>query len=373
MLSQVTRYIASRWSIPAGQLEVSVRRLSGGLESSVMRATVHCAGRMSGTLPTRFIIKELRGPQRREAAIYRELWNRSEAPPAVRLLGSEAAGDAEYLYLEDIKSSAAWPWAHTAAAAAVCRALARLHDSLHFDGATLRDWDYEAELAQSAQETLALALSARDSSGVRCWRRVGDLQRVVAALPTIRARILDDPTFIHGDVHSGNLFVRGASYGSVVLIDWARARLGSPLEDVASWLHSLGCWEPEARRRHDTLLRSYLEARACPQTITTDLRTRYWHASASNGLSGAIRYHLAVLCDGSSSARMRSNSRRVLAAWERVIRRVAAILATTPEGSRRANAQACRRARAPQSRRKARDGNVPTRQEKDFRGLRLPE
>jgi aminoglycoside phosphotransferase (APT) family kinase protein len=286
---------------------------------------------MPGNLPRRFIIKELRGPQRREAAIYRELWSRSEPPPTVRLLGSKVAGDAEYLYLEEIISKAAWPWAHAAAAAAVCRTLARLHDSPHLNGA-IKDWDYEAELEWSARETLTSALSARDSSGVRCWRRVGDLERVVAALPTIRARILDDRAFIHGDVHSGNLSLRGMSDGSIVFIDWSRARLGSPLEDVASWLHSLGCWEPEARRRHDTLLRSYLEARACPQTITTDLRTRYWYASASNGLSGAIRYHLAVLCDTSSSARTRNTSRRALSAWERVIRRVATILATTAEG-----------------------------------------
>ena len=147
MLSQVTQFVSSRWSLPREQLDVSVRRLSGGLESSVMRATVRFAGRTPPTLTTRLVIKELQGLQRREAAIYRELWSRPEAPPAVRLLGSEAAGDVEYLFLEDVKSKAAWPWARTDAAAAVCRVLARLHDSLHFDGAVLRDWDYEAELA----------------------------------------------------------------------------------------------------------------------------------------------------------------------------------------------------------------------------------
>jgi aminoglycoside phosphotransferase (APT) family kinase protein len=132
---------------------------------------------------------------------------------------------------------------------------------------------------------------------------------------------------IHGDVHPGNVILRG-SEGSldVVLLDWARARLGSPLEDVASWLHSLGCWEPEARRRHDTLMRSYLDARRNRQPFASDVRLNYWLASSSNGLSGAIRYHLAVLSDAASTEAARYDSGRALNAWQRVIRRTAAFL-----------------------------------------------
>ena len=96
------------------------------------------------------------------------------------------------------------------------------------------------------------------------------------------------------------------------------------------WLHSLGCWEPNARRRHDTLLRAYLEARGGSIDMTEAWRRRYWYASACNGLSGAIRYHLAVLADAQSSEHLRQHSSRALAEWERVIRRVAAILATNP-------------------------------------------
>src|SRR5690606_5433668 len=114
----------------------------------------------------------------------------------------------------------------------------------------------------------------------------------------------------------------------VVLIDWARARIGSPLEDIASWLHSLGCWEPEARRRHDTLMRVYLEARRTRRRFASDVRVDYWLASASNGLSGAIRYHLAVLTDPGSTDGARHEAWRALAAWQRVIRRAAALLST---------------------------------------------
>jgi Ser/Thr protein kinase RdoA (MazF antagonist) len=138
----------------------------------------------------------------------------------------------------------------------------------------------------------------------------------------LRSALLQATAFIHGDVHSGNVILRASEKRDVAFIDWARARLGSPLEDLASWLHSLGCWEPEARRRHDTLLRAYLEARSSKQRITTDLRTLYWYASASNGLSGAIRYHLLVLIDPVCSSDMKSDSVRILRSWERVIRRV---------------------------------------------------
>jgi hypothetical protein len=43
---------------------------------------------------------------------------------------------------------------------------------------------------------------------------------------------------------------------------------------------------------------------------------------------GAIRYHLSVLNDAASSNEMKGNSAQVIRAWERVIRRVAAILVT---------------------------------------------
>jgi hypothetical protein len=131
-------------------------------------------------------------------------------------------------------------------------------------------------------------------------------------------------------MHPGNVILRVGDDPDVLLIDWARARIGSPIEDVASWLHSLGCWEPEARRRHDTLMRIYLDARQDRRGFVSDLRVDYWFASASNGLSGAIRYHLAVLSDTATTDAARYDSARALGAWQRVIRRAAALLSPTP-------------------------------------------
>ena len=140
-------------------------------------------------------------------------------------------------------------------------------------------------------------------------------------------------TTIHGDVHPGNVILRpGGGEPRVALIDWGRARTGSPLEDIASWLHSLGCWEPEARRRHDTLLRAYLESRRIRWRLNDAVREPYWLACASNGLSGAIRYHLVVLSNPHSGGHARWHSELALREWERVVRRAAAILSTSRAG-----------------------------------------
>ena len=320
MLTRAKRFAAKTWSIPLNDLEVALEDIVGGLESRVVRV-IFRSPLTEDLCPRSFVVKELRGLQRRETNIYRELWNRTTAPPAVRLLGIEVTEDADYLYLEEATPESTWPWRQTLTSAAVCHALARLHDSEQLRGNTLMDWDYESHLVKSAEETLAVADGVRNEVGVRYWRRMGDLHRVVSALPKIRAALLKATTFIHGDVHSGNVILRANRNGGIAFVDWARARLGSPFEDVASWLHSLGCWEPEARRRHDTLLRAYLEARSSKQRITTEFRTLYWFASASNGLSGAIRYHLLVLTDPACPSSTKNDSARILRSWERVIRR----------------------------------------------------
>lgn len=331
MESQAVQFLASRCPGFGEKHRVVVTPLSGGLEAAVGLATVSGLSRAHRGTPRRFIIKELRGGQRREAAVYEELWLAGASPPTARVFGRSRGDGADYLFLEEVKPFTNWPWSDTAIAAAVCRVLAKLHQASFPRAAMLTGWDYEAELRASAASTLDLAAIARDRGGNRIWRRLGDLRRVVAALPALRGCLLrDEAAFIHGDVHPGNVLVRRRGRSKqVVLIDWARARLGSRLEDLASWLHSLGCWEPNARRRHDTLLQSYLDAQGDSRALTEEFRRKYWYASACNGLSGAIRYHLGVLSNLDGAEELRFHSSRALAEWERVIRRVAAILATT--------------------------------------------
>ena len=328
MPSQVAAFISRRWSVPESGLDVEVQPLAGGLESAVARARVITEAHHPG-IPPELVVKQLPDESEREANVYQALWEHLERPPAVQMFGRDVSGDGTYLYLEHATSFSPWPWSDTALAARVCRQVAQLHDCARLPREAF-SWNYEDQLIRSAEATLEFATRARDASGRRVWRRFGDLRRVVRALPRIRRRLLSDgATVIHGDMHPGNVILRRTSESiDVILIDWARARVGSPLEDIASWLHSLGCWEPQARRRHDTLMRAYLESRRIPRIFDSEVRVDYWFASVSNGLSGAIRYHLAVLADPTVTQTARANSGLALLAWQRVVRRAAALVST---------------------------------------------
>jgi aminoglycoside phosphotransferase (APT) family kinase protein len=324
----IARLVARQCGVDSERLRVSATTLGGGLECDVRRVSV--AGIDPRCLwPTSVVIKELRGAHRRELDIYRLLPRVLTDPPAPRLLAAFRRDGVDYLLMTDVAPVHAWPWARPHMAAAVCRNLARLHASrgpVDFPD----DWDYESALAASAEDTLEWARVVSTRHVPRPWPRLGDLRRVVGALPAIRALLLAETTLIHGDVHPGNVLVP-TSHGHanddtdpvVVFIDWGRARIGSPLEDVASWLQSLGAWEPQARRFHDSLLRAYLAACGRGWRLDAELRTRYWLAGACNGLAGAIRYHLWRAGDSSLPERGRVEATRALHAWRRVIRRAA--------------------------------------------------
>jgi aminoglycoside phosphotransferase (APT) family kinase protein len=310
--------------VPPGA-ELDVRPIRGGLESAVARACVRAPDQRATGSPRRCVVKELRGTHRREADIYRLLWDTLAEPPAARLLGRSDTAEASYLCLEDVRGASAWPWRDHTAAAAVCRALARVHHAREL-ASGLPAWDYEEYLRASAEETLRCATNVR-AGDMLPWQCLGELRRVVGALPRMRERLLESgATVIHGDVHPGNVLVRaGTGPHRVVLIDWARSRIGSPLEDVASWLHSLGCWDAEARRRHDSLLAVYLRACQPARRLEPEVRTNYWLASASNGLAGAIRYHIEVLSRPLAAGKARQHSRRALDEWQRIIHGAARI------------------------------------------------
>ena len=149
---------------------------------------------------------------------------------------------------------------------------------------------------------------AQAYAGVGQGEQGHDGERHPRVQPVLLAAAAFRMAVLHGDVHSGNVVVRvqeGAE--RVVLLDWARARLGSPLEDVSSWLQSLGYWEFEARRRHDTLLRRYLAARGLSTHLGREVRDVYWFAGACNVLAGALRYQL-LAADGWSSVPSRARA-----------------------------------------------------------------
>jgi Ser/Thr protein kinase RdoA (MazF antagonist) len=237
------------------------------------------------------------------------------------------------MYLEWVRTVRKWPWRNLGAVEELIGGLARLHLATGASNAaaSLPPWDYEAELRRSSATILELLARCRHSDFAPLARQLAPLRRLTLALPAMRRELLEFSQFgnvaIHGDVHPGNVLVRRrAGTEEAILIDWGRARGGSPLEDLSSCLQSLGYWEPQARRRHDTLVAAYLSARGMERRLSSELRAAYWLAGASNAFSGALEYYLRVLIDERPgvSSRKRAAAQSVLN-WLRIVRRAAAV------------------------------------------------
>ena len=285
-------------------LKLQVRPLRGGLQAAaIARVRAQVAGDGGASRRFDFVVKRLDGELCREATAYQALQRAPGGVPAPRLLEVAHVDPATcYLYLEAIAPWRRWPWADLHLAGQVMDQLAALHDAplgASF-AAHVAGWDYEQALAVSARTTL----EALERIGGRAeLRDIGAarpaVRRIVAALPAIRRALLAGPPgacIIHGDVHPGNVLIRGEGSGRrVVLLDWANTRIGSPLEDVGSWLQWLGYWVPRVPAQHDLLLRRYLAARGMGADLGHGLREGYWLAGACNALAGVLRIHLETL------------------------------------------------------------------------------
>ena len=311
-----------------GELLLERRLIRGGLEAaSVSRLSVRYRDARGKRQVRTMIVKHLVGSATREVGVYRALLSTLPALTPRLLAADERRAGEAVLFLEALRPVSRWPWRDTAAAGSVLGQVALLHQCIRSKNALSRlsAWDYEADLLASAERTLEQLQRLRGvapvfRSGAR-WAR-----RMVAALPALRRHLLGfgpfGTTLIHGDLHSGNVIMRRrAGRNEPVLLDWARSRIGSPLEDVSSWLQSLGAWEPEARRRHDTLFAGYLAARGMEPRLGRDLRAAYWLAGASNALAGALFHHLRVLAEPCGSRTLEWASGRAAQDWLRVLRR----------------------------------------------------
>jgi hypothetical protein len=311
---------------PQTQL-IRVRGLSGGLEAaSLQKLSVRHTDRRNRTRLHRFVIKRVERDAAREALVYDRVVGPYCARLAPRLFGSRSISDESALLCLESIEPVTWPWRDSGASALVLKELTQLHVA---SGAVqaLPAWNYEQALASSALLTLqqldALRRHPELSSVVRSsWPGA---KRIVDKLSRLRRDLLSygalGSAAIHGDVHPGNVLLRRERGGlRPVFLDWGRARVGAPLEDVSSWLQSLGHWEPEARKRHDALLGAYLEARGLPCRLSSDFRGAYWLAGACNGLAGALRYHLLAACDA-ADLQQRAAAAHQAAQWLRVLRR----------------------------------------------------
>jgi hypothetical protein len=302
--ARLADFVARSHAVEPSGIDLHTQPMRGGLEATGVARVVARFAVGNKRRTATFVVKRLDGPARREADLYRDFLT-SASTMAPRLLDIDRVGpETNYLYLEYIRRARAWPWRELSSATKVLNLLADLHARVPTatTRVTLATWDYEAELGRSSLWTLGMfdqaVIGAADLGDLRRYGPA--LRRLVLGLPQMRAELLgatpSGSTILHGDVHSRNVILRAGSE-QPVLIDWGRARLGSELEDVSSWLHSLGTWEPEIRRRHDTLLRRYLAARGLPTALLRTVRDAYWLALASNSLSGALGYQLAVSLD----------------------------------------------------------------------------
>lgn len=313
---------------PASQATLKITKLSGGTEAvGVYRIVASCQDGQGRRRQRRLILKHLTGRSRREATILRDLVARDECGLLPQLLGTFDDGKGNtFLGLEEVRQSVAWPWRDTRAGSSLMRKLGEFHVTPHYDGLVSTDWNYEAELALRAEDTRACLEQCRrnpDLSGLT--RSLRFVDRLVRELPRLRQALLREKPFearlIHGDVHSGNALIRRGSKLQPVLIDWGRARLGSPLEDVSSMLQSLRFYEPAVLQRHDRLLKDYLTGTGSQRHISDSLRGAYWTAGASNALAGALAWHLMLASDEQRPKRQRHTAYCAARDWLRIIRR----------------------------------------------------
>jgi hypothetical protein len=317
----------TRFTPPSSLDTLEVRRLAGGLEASAVLAVAFRANDTRGRPRVRrAVVKQLAGSTTREAEVYERFVTVFAPTLAPRLYAIVREADTTTLWLEAVSSTHPWPWCLASSISVVLHDLAALHASPAAAAAALPAWDYEGMLVERGHAALAQLASARHDAPGELVRGARLVARLVDELPRLRQELMRFAPFgraaLHGDVHSGNAFLRQrARRPQTILVDWGRARSGSPLEDVSSWLQSLGSWEPEALRRHDSLLASYLAARGWPERLDDGTRGAYWLAAASNVLAGALEYQLHVAMDARRTHAERHTASGLARDALRIIRR----------------------------------------------------
>jgi hypothetical protein len=307
-------------------------RLGAGAEATnVSLVTARYRDQQGSRKMLRVVVKRLDGRPAREAVVYERLIARYPAKIAPELFAVERlAPSSACLFLEAVRRINAWPWRNTSAAGEVLFRIGRFHTAFEGKDILLPEWDYEGEVAKMAESTWNMLDRCRGDPDLRMLaRHIRGLGKVIDALPELRRQLLRETPFgsrpIHGDLHPGNVLVRqSAGSHQPVFLDWGRARLGSPLEDVSSWLQSLRFWEVEAQRLHDTLFLGYLSAFGMERKLSSEIRAAYWIAGASNALAGALLHHLNTGLDQRLSKARRGTAFNAARDWLRVIRRARA-------------------------------------------------
>lgn len=182
-----------------------------------------------------------------------------------RCAHADAEGDLFVLLLEDLSfrgcrfSQGDWGIGADAAAGAL-QELARFH--ARFESASERDkvapWLRDPERGPGSEATAALMRMVIDQSGDSFppeYREICELY-VLHHAWFHEIWHAGPPTFVHGDLHIGNVFLDGHRVG---FIDWGLSRTSTHLHDVSYFL--VMSVDIEARRANESeLLRTYTGA-----------------------------------------------------------------------------------------------------------------
>jgi hypothetical protein len=328
-IQRIVSEIVTRLSGKAEKLKLDGKSFGAGSEATnVALVTARYRDQRGSRKTLRVVVKRLDGRPAREAVVYERLISRHPTKIAPELFAVERLGPSSAcLFLEAVRRTNAWPWRNTSAAGEVLFRIGRFHTAVEGKDILLPEWDYEGEVGTVAESTWNMLEQCRGDLDLRMLaRHIRGLERVIDALPELRRQLLSDSPFasrpIHGDLHPGNVLVRqSAGSHQPVFLDWGRARLGSPLEDVSSWLQSLRFWEVEAQRLHDTLFLEFLSAFGMERKLTSEIRAAYWIAGASNALAGALLHHLNIALDQRLSKARRGTAFNAARDWLRVVRR----------------------------------------------------
>lgn len=164
------------------------------------------------------------GQGRRELYVYTEI-SRRVAIPSPRMVAAQETGEWVAIAverLERVEPAEAWT-------AAQWEDLASLLGRMHGSSRDVESVPPALDLS-SRHEQGGLLLFAR-----QLWSTPDDedrLKRVVDDLASLRAAVDESPrSFVHGDCHLGNVVLTSA--GRPLLVDWASARVGPSVGDLA--------------------------------------------------------------------------------------------------------------------------------------------
>ncbi len=290
-----------------------IHELRDWSQSQVLRITIAVGG------ASRIIYaKQARFEHVREASIY-QLASRVEGFPAPRAYSTVIAGD-DWLLIEQARGEQLSRCHKTQRYREAVKGLASFHQQALDERwlERLEGLDHVGERVSQLAHTVIAAVEARAAAGVFHELDHELAVRVQAQLNECWPAIHDELTaypqsLIHGDCHSGNIFVQGER---IQFVDWGTVALAPGLLDLVGLLDvavrmkdEIGCPEelkelywaqlsPEARQQYGNLTRAYQVLR-----IVRSLMELEWFSQTDDDYGARANRELGIIAETLASLR----------------------------------------------------------------------